>query len=95
MRVFTSVGVVITYEGVVLPLSAWFYLCMRGFASVRVDLPLWAWFYICRRGFTYGSNVNLCGRGFTFVGVVSPWRGISWHYLCMRGFYLCRRGYNI
>ena len=82
MRVFTSVGVVITYEGVVLPLWAWFYLCMRGFASVRVDLPLWAWFY-------------LCGRGFTFVGVVSPWRGISWHYFCMRGFDLCRRGYNI
>ena len=52
-RVFTSVGVAITYEGVVLPLWAWFYLCMRGCTSVSVDLPLWAWFYLCGRGISF------------------------------------------
>ena len=35
-HVFTFVGVVITPEGLVLPLWAWFYLCLRGFSSVGV-----------------------------------------------------------
>ena len=51
-RVFTSVGVAMTSEGVVLPLWAWFYLCLRGFTSVGVGLPLCACFFFCRRGFT-------------------------------------------
>jgi len=38
-RGFTSVGVVFTSVGVVLPLWAWFFLCTRGVSFVGVGLP--------------------------------------------------------
>ena len=55
----SSMGVVIASEGVALPFPG-------------VGLPLWAWFYLCRRGFIYVGEFNICGRGFTSVGVVFP-----------------------
>jgi len=54
-----SVGVVLTFMGVVLQL--W-----RGSTLIGVALPLRARFYLCRRSY------NLCRRGFSSLGVAIP-----------------------
>ena len=75
-RVFTSIGVAMTSEGVMLPLWAWFnfvggfYLPTRGYSLcsfnfLGVVFPLWACIFISRR------LLPLKGS-FAYVRVVFP-----------------------
>ena len=65
--------------GVVLPLYAWFYLCIRDLNFVGVVLLLWAWYFLCNSGITSVCVV------FASVGVVLP----------LRFFFFRRRGYDL
>ena len=52
----------------VLPLQAWFYLCIRDINFVGVVLLLLAWYFLCNSGITSVCVV------FASVGVVLPLR---------------------
>ena len=77
---------VITSEGVVLPLWAWFLFSRRGFTLACV-----VFIYIC--DVIKEGVCCLCGRGIFFVGVV--FTSVSVVLPSRACFYLRRRGYNI